>query len=298
MRKIDLTGQKFGRLTVLAEAEPYISPKGVKLIRYKCLCDCGNTTVVSGNLLKRGHTTSCGCFHKEQQKNQIILTPKDITGQRFGTLTAIRYVGSNDKNLALWECRCDCGATIIAVGARLRSGHTKSCGDRSKHAYKHGACCNENRERLFKVYTDIKQRCTNPNNHGYKDYGGRGITVCQSWLNDYCAFRDWAYANGYKEEVLPNGVNIWTIERIDVNGNYCPENCTWITTQEQQFNKRDNVILTYNGETMTATEWAQKLKISPHIIWTRLKSGWSIEETLNTPKLRSPHERHKLVVNA
>ena len=97
---------------------------------------------------------------------------------------------------------------------------------------------------------------------------------------------------------MPNGVNIWTIERIDVNGNYCPENCTWITTQEQQFNKRDNVILTYNGETMTATEWAQKLKISPHIIWTRLKSGWSIEETLNTPKLRSPHERHKLVVNA
>lgn len=294
MRKIDLTGQKFGRLTVLEETEPYISPKGVKIIRYKCLCDCGNTAVVLGSLLKKGQTVSCGCYHKEQQQKQSILSPKDISGQKFGMLTVLRYVGSNDKNLALWECCCDCGATVIAIGARLRSGHTKSCGDRSKHAYKHGGYG----ERLYGIYRGIKNRIYNPNCSGYKDYGGRGIKMCAEWKNDYAVFRDWAYVSGYKEEVLPNGINKWTIERIDVNGNYEPDNCTWITTQEQQFNKRDNVILTYNGETMTATEWAQKLRISPHIIWTRLKSGWSIEETLNTPKLRSPHERSKLVANA
>lgn len=294
MRKIDLTGQKFGRLTVLEEAEPYISPKGVKMIRYKCLCDCGNTAVVSGNLLKRGHTTSCGCYHREQQRKNTILQPKDISGQKFGTLTAIKIVGSDSKNKALWECVCDCGAVVVKSGAGLRNGNIKSCGDRSKHAIKHGGY----KDRLFKVYAAIKQRCCNPNYFQYKDYGGRGITVCQAWLNDYRAFRDWAYANGYAEEILPNGLNKWTIERIDVNGNYEPENCTFITTQEQQFNKRDNVVLNYKGETKTATEWANQLNISPHIIWNRLKSGWSVEETLETPKLNSPSARQRMITNA
>lgn len=294
MRKIDLTGQKFGRLTVLEEADPYISPKGVKAIRYKCLCECGNTTIASGNLIKRGQTLSCGCFHKEQEAKKAILQPKDISGQKFGTLTAIRAVGSDSKNRALWECICDCGAVVVKIGAELRSGHIKSCGDRSKHASKHGGC----NERLFKVYGAIKQRCCNPNYFQYKDYGGRGITICQAWLNDYGTFRDWAYANGYTEEILPNGVNKWTIDRIDVNGDYEPDNCRWITTQEQQFNKRDNVVLTYEGETMTATEWAHKLELSPNIIWARLKNGWSVKEALETPKLKSPFARKKLVANA
>lgn len=294
MRKIDLIGQKFGRLTVLEEAEPYISPQGVKARRYKCLCECGKSTVVSTNQLRRGGTVSCGCFHRDQQKQSPLLQPKDIAGQKFGTLTAIKSVGSATKNRALWECVCDCGAVVVKVGADLRSGHIKSCGDRSKHAYKHGAY----KDRLFKVYTDMKQRCYNPNNHGYNDYGGRGITVCQEWANNYGEFRDWAYSNGYKEEILPNGVNKWTIDRIDNNKGYSPDNCRWITTQEQQFNKRDNVVLTCNGETMTATEWAKKLGLSPHIIWTRLKSGWSVEETLKTPKLNSPNARQKLVANA
>lgn len=294
MRKINLIGQKFGRLTVIDQAEHYISPKGVKVIRWNCICDCGNKTIVSTNQLRRGGTISCGCYHKEQESKNLILQPKDISGQRFGTLTAIEMVGSDSKNRALWKCVCDCGAIVIKLGSELRSGHIKSCGNRSKHAIKHGGY----KDRLFKVYTSIKQRCCNPNYFQYKDYGGRGIAICQAWLNDYGAFHDWAYSNGYTEEILPNGINKWTIERIDVNGNYEPDNCTFITTQEQQFNKRDNVILTYKGETKTATEWARELGISPNVIWARVKNGWSVEETLETPKLNSSSARQRSVAYA
>lgn len=294
MRKIDLTGQSFGRLTVIDQAEHYISPTGKKQIRWNCLCDCGNKAVVATNQLRSGGTVSCGCYHKEQQEANLILQPKDISGQKFGTLTAIRVVGSDSKNRALWECVCECGAVVVKIGAELRSGHIKSCGDRSRHAIKHGGY----KDRLFKVYTAIKQRCCNPNYFQYKDYGGRGITICNEWLNDYGAFQEWAYKNGYTQEILPNGLNKWTIDRINNNKGYSPDNCRWITTQEQQFNKRDNVVLTFNGETMTATEWAHKLNLSPYIIWARLKSGWSVEETLKTPKLNNRFEREKSVANA
>lgn len=293
MRKIDLTGQRFGRLTVINQAEHYISPTGKKQIRWNCLCDCGNKAVVTTNQLRSGGTVSCGCYHKEQQEANLILQPKDISGQKFGTLTAIRVVGSDSKNRALWECVCECGAVVVKIGAELRSGHIKSCGDRSRHAIKHGGY----KDRLFKVYTSIKQRCCNPNYFQYKDYGGRGITICNQWASDYGSFQEWAYKNGYTQEILPNGLNKWTIDRIDNNKGYSPDNCRWITTQEQQFNKRDNVVLTFNGETMTATEWAHRLNLSPYIIWARLKNGWSVEETLETPKLNSPFAR-KAAANA
>lgn len=295
MRKIDLTGQKFGRLTVINQAEHYISPQGVKVIRWNCVCECGNHTVVSANQLRRGKTVSCGCYHKEQEDNRAFLQSKDIAGQQFGTLTAIRVVGGNERGRALWECKCTCGATVIKDGAGLRCGNIKSCGDRRKHASKHCGCVKGRKERLYQVFDCMKDRCYNQNSQGYKNYGGRGIKICAEWLSNYGAFREWAYANGYKEEVLPNGVNKWTIERIDVNGDYEPDNCTWITTQKQQFNKRDNVVLTYKGKTMTATEWAHELKLSPSVVWARIKHGWSVEETLSTPKLKSRYDRKKAV---
>jgi hypothetical protein len=107
--------------------------------------------------------------------------------------------------------------------------------------------------------------------------------MCDEWLNNFSSFYDWAMSNGYKEEILPNRKNKWTIDRIDVNGNYEPNNCRWTTIQEQAKNKRTNIYLTYNGETLTQNEWAKKLDIYAGAIQWRLKKGWSVEEALSTP---------------
>jgi hypothetical protein len=126
-------------------------------------------------------------------------------------------------------------------------------------------------------------RCYNKNNDRYKNYGGRGITVCEEWKNDFMAFHDWAYANGYKEEILPNGRNKWTIDRIDVNGNYEPSNCRWATLAQQSLNKTTTVNLTYKGKTLPRKEWATKLGINQATIIWRLKNGWSVQEALSIP---------------
>jgi transposase len=129
----------------------------------------------------------------------------------------------------------------------------------------------------------MKGRCYSKKFKGYNSYGGRGIKVCNEWLNDFMAFHDWAYSNGYKEEVLPNGRNKWTLDRINVNGDYCPENCRWITVQEQAFNRRENRLITYNGKTQTITEWSKELKIHRNTLYRRLNSNYSIEKAFTTP---------------
>lgn len=291
MKKIDLTGKIFGRLTVLEQAPTRISPGGAKMVYWRCKCICGNITEVNGNLLRRGETTSCGCYHREQQKKSPILQAKDMSGKVFGHLTVLQRVSSDDKKRARWLCQCDCGRTVIAVGAMLRCGHIRSC-NANIHRQKYGGTY----KKLYKLYSAMSQRCFNPNNSQFKDYGGRGITMCEEWRNNYNAFRKWALLSGYREETLPNGLNKWTIDRINVNGNYEPGNCRWITCQEQQLNKRDNVVITYKGETKTATEFAKQYNIPAHNLWYRLKHGWSVEAAIETPvKKRSvPKERPKI----
>lgn len=279
MKKISLIGQKFGRLTVLEEAEPYISPKGVKTICYKCVCDCGNTIIAKAGALRFGTTKSCGCLSADSKHKRGRTLPEDITGQVFGHLTVIKMAGSNQNGKTVCECRCDCGEQKAVLYSRLVSGQTKSCGS-DVHKCSHG----KRNTRLYKVFIGMKGRCYNPKNEHYTDYGGRGIKICDEWLNDFDKFYQWAYANGY-DETAPKGQ--YTIERIDVNGSYCPENCRWATIKEQQYNKRDNVIDTYNGETMTATEFAEKYNIKKTTLWGRLKAGWKIEKAIETPTRKS-----------
>lgn len=155
----------------------------------------------------------------------------DISGQVFGRLRVIRYYGTNKNGKALWECLCDCGKTTICIGENLKNGVTRSCGCLRKEIettvnVTHGM----SRIRPYKIWVDMKKRCNNPKNKEYPNYGGRGIKVCVEWENDFPTFYKWAISNGYDDSL--------TIDRKDVNGNYCPENCRWSTLIEQGRNKR------------------------------------------------------------
>lgn len=202
---------------------------------------------------------------------------KDLTGQKFGRLTVIKRIGSNKQREAIWLCKCECGNEKVVVGSSLRKGQTQSCGclmkERIKKANtKHGC----KGTKLYECWHHMKERCYLKNFHGYFNYGGRGITMCDEWKNDFITFRDWAISNGYKDGL--------TIERIDVNGNYCPENCRWITMKEQQRNKRNTFYVTYKGVTKPLVEWSEVLNISYYTLRERLVGmDWSIEKTLTTP---------------
>lgn len=177
----------------------------------------------------------------------------DETGNRYGRLTVICRAGSARSGGALWLCRCDCGGEKLALGAKLRRGEIRSCGclERETRVYNgyrrmrpiHGMA----KSRLYEVWRGMKKRCGNPSHPHYKDYGGRGISVCDEWANDFYAFAAWALSHGYDENA-PKGK--CTLDRIDSDGNYCPENCRFADMVVQQNNRRDrsNDVQIYLGK--------------------------------------------------
>jgi hypothetical protein len=204
--------------------------------------------------------------------------PIDITGQRFGKLTAIKEHHQGIQGRWHWLCKCDCGNKVIILGINLRNGNTKSCGclksEITAKRNKDNSTHNLSKHTLYIVHRNMMQRCYNNSNTRYLDYGGRGITVYQEW-HDLPSFYTWALTSGYEEHL--------TIDRIDNNGNYCPENCRWVTQQENQNNKRTNKYITYNGRVHTISEWSRILKIAYCTLYYRLSSNWTIEEALTTP---------------
>lgn len=186
----------------------------------------------------------------------------DLTGQRFGRLTATKMVGKTAGGTLLWECQCDCGNVHVARSGSLRHGDVKSCGCLFKEKLierntTHGMRCS----RLYQTWLDMKGRCFNPKDKAFCNYGGRNITVCDEWAKDFHAFHEWAMDNGYEPHL--------TIERINNDGNYEPNNCRWATRIEQQNNKRNNRRITMNGETHTLAEWAKITGIKYSTLYSR-----------------------------
>ena len=137
---------------------------------------------------------------------------------------------------------------------------------------KHGKC----HTRLYQIWNAMKQRCSNPKAISYKYYGAKGVTVCQEWQDGFQAFHDWATANGYSDNL--------TLDRVDANGDYCPDNCRWTTNKEQQNNTSYNRLITYGAETHNITQWAEILNIPRNVLYNRIRRGWDIEKIITTKK--------------
>ena len=206
-------------------------------------------------------------------------------GKKFNSLTVVdvtkryRKAGKYMKPRNYWVCQCDCGGMTIADPIKVISGHTKTCGcgklkrlieynheAKTKHGGRH--------DRLYKVWRGMKSRCCCETNKDYDKYGGRGITICDEWINDYAAFRNWAMENGYSEDL--------TIDRIDVNGNYEPSNCRWADYTVQARNQRRIKKYDFNGGMKCLTEVAQEIGVPFGTLYARIfHRGWTFEEAVN-----------------
>lgn len=207
----------------------------------------------------------------------------DMTGQDFGRLHVVEYAGTVSGR-ATWRCRCSCGNEIVVTGKRLRSGNTKSCG-----CYNLDVATNRivalntvhggSHSRLFRIWSGMKTRCYNKHATNYKDYGGRGITMCSEWAANFAPFRLWALENGYADNL--------SIDRIDNNRGYSPDNCRWASAKQQNNNRRSNTKVEYNGEIHSVSEWAEIIGIASDTLLHRLNCGrFSIEQALTLPKMR------------
>lgn len=207
-----------------------------------------------------------------------MLKAVDLTGKRFGKLFVIEIMRLEGKGEIFWKCVCDCGKETIVSGSNLKNGNTKSCGCIHselliKRNTSHGFSQNES---LYSVWRGIKSRCYCVNGVYYKNYGGRGIVVCDDWKNDYVMFRNWALENGYVKGL--------SIDRIDNNGNYEPSNCKFSTRVEQANNTSKNRFILWEGKTQTIKQWSEEIGMKYTSLSQRInKCGWSIEKSFTTP---------------
>lgn len=193
-----------------------------------------------------------------------------MVGKTFNMLTVIEECKERKRKEKQYKCKCACGNITYVTGYNLRSGQTKSCGCLSKlnHYKTHG----KSNTRLYRIYNNMKERCYNKNVSQYRDWGGRGITICDEWLNDFMSFYDWAYENGYDDNL--------SIDRIDNNKSYSPDNCRWVDVKTQNNNKRSNVYLTFKGKTQSLQKWADDLGIPKSRLQNRYYRNWSTKDIL------------------
>lgn len=286
----DLTGQKFGKLTVLEmlpSAEGYQNRP-----RVRCRCDCGNSVVALTSNVVGGVTKSCGCIRSkggdpsEQAliRRRTVAANKEkikenggIVGLRFGRLTVVADCGANAHGERLCECVCDCGKDYTARRSKLINGNTTSCGCYLRdsvraRALKDGSSrAGSKYRRLYNIWANMKERCTNPKYHRYCDYGGRGITLDPAW-NDWLSFKDWALTHGYDDEL--------TIDRIDNDSGYRPGNCRWIPSGMQQNNTRRTVRVFYQGRCYSSWQFHRLTGVPYDVVLGDASQGLFGEEIL------------------
>lgn len=203
----------------------------------------------------------------------------DLTGMKFGRLTVLSSAQFQASKKKMWNCKCECGNYVTVRGTSLIGGITKSCGCLQKElASKKHSKHNGYGTRLYAIWDSMRQRCNNKNCRAYHNYGGRGIKICDEW-DDFANFKEWAIISGY-DNTAKRGT--CTLDRINVNGNYSPENCRWNTMKEQSNNRRNTIYMTVNDETHSLSEWASITGIKYDTLWKRYKKyGWSPERVVS-----------------
>lgn len=198
----------------------------------------------------------------------------DLTGRVFGRLKVL-HRAENYKGRVAFVCSCVCGNTVVVTSHALVTGNTSSCGCiHSEQLIQRNTKHNQRHTRLYGIWLGMKERC-HSSKPRYKAWHGRGIKVCAEWESDFISFKDWAETNGYKDGL--------TIDRIDVNGDYCPANCRWISKQAQAWNRTGTRYFEYKGEKKCLSEWAECKGISKAALRSRVYNlGWSIERALET----------------
>lgn len=199
---------------------------------------------------------------------------RNLTSETFGQLTAIRPTAERVKTSIVWECRCRCGRLVYVAARYLSRLNTRSCGCvRSRRAERPG------RERS--IWIDMRNRCNNPNNKRFYRYGARGIRVCERWNN----------FKSFLKDMGPCPARM-SIERIDNDGDYTPENCRWATNREQARNMCSNRMIEFRGKTLCLVDWSIATGLSADVIYARLKMGWSVERSLTQPVRPLKRRRH------
>lgn len=188
-------------------------------------------------------------------------TFEDLSGRHFNAWEVLERAPNNSHGSAMFLCRCECGTTRVIRAGCLKSGKSKSCGcHKNDYNRTHGG----KGTRLYEIWRQMRYRCQKPNHNAYPKYGGRGISVCPEW-NDFAVFRAWALSHGYTDRL--------SIDRIDVDGNYCPENCRWADSTVQMNNRRTTPHYSYMGENMTLSEWSRRLGIPRTTLQNRIRRG-------------------------
>lgn len=199
---------------------------------------------------------------------------RNLLGVKVGKLKVISYAGAGASGRSLWLCECDCGRTVIrknsVIHMAIRRNQPSHCGC-SNPAKTHGMT--KSHKNLYWVWAAMIQRCENPLQADYKNYGARGISVCLAWRNDFSEFARWAESAGYRRGL--------TIERSDNNGNYCPENCIFTTIRKNTWNQRKTVFIEWKGESRPLQEWAEIIGVSDKTLRSRIFDyGWSVERAM------------------